>query len=141
MVREEYEHHIANMKRINGRILQPTLHSKQSHTPLNMVCAFALHSGKREIEQKQHWAEVRGKLKEIPNRHMIIWRTDANGQLGRQEHTEHGRCRIIGPKVKEDKTEAGNGQRLLNLCKQHHAIPMNTWHQPALTEEEEKCHQ
>ena len=45
LVHEELEHHIVNLKRINERIMQLTLHSKHSHTPLTILCTYAPHGG------------------------------------------------------------------------------------------------
>ena len=42
---QELERQICNKKRINGRILQVTLHSKQSHTLLTILCTYAPHTG------------------------------------------------------------------------------------------------
>ena len=67
---------------------------------------------------------------------MPIWCTDANGQLGKQEQNGHSGCRIIGPHVTQEKTEPGNGKQLLKMRTQRNMIPMNTWHQAALTKTE-----
>ena len=88
LVHEELEHHIVNIQRINARIIQVTLHSKNSHTPLTILCTYAPHSGKTKIQQKEHWGEVENTIEAFPNRHMLIWCTDANGQPDRDKEAE-----------------------------------------------------
>jgi len=43
-------------------------------------------------------------IQEIPTRHMIIWRTDANGQLRRDSHDKNA-TRIIGLCAYQKETE------------------------------------
>ena len=55
LIHEELEHDIVLIKRIDARIIQITLHSQNSHTPLTILCTYAQRSGKSKIEQKKHW--------------------------------------------------------------------------------------
>ena len=66
---------------------------------------------------------------------MQIWRTDANGQLGKQNQDPQY-SHIIGPYSNSKETEKGNGQRLLNACATYNLIPVNTWKRPQLTQQE-----
>ena len=72
LIHEELEHHIVNIKRTNERIIQVALHSKNSHTPLTILCTYAPHSGKTKMEKKDHWEEVKNQIAEIPNKHITI---------------------------------------------------------------------
>jgi len=46
---------------------------------------------------------------------MAIWRTDASGQLGRNNQDQDP-TRIIGPYTYQKETEKGNVQRLYKAC-------------------------
>jgi len=109
-VHEELEHHIVNIKRIDARIMQLALHSKQSHTPLTILCTYAPHGGKTKVSQNEQWGKVRQTLQETSNRHLLIWRSGANGQLGTQNTIEHGGCKIVGPHVKQEKQKKEMGE-------------------------------
>ena len=62
---------------------------------------------------------------------MIIWRTDANGQIGRDEEAgkpkENAARKIIGPFTKAKITEKGNGARLTKIFQRRNMIPVTTW--------------
>ena len=67
-----------------------TLQHEQSITPITILTTYAPHKGYTSTDRKKHWGEVEQTIQEIPKRHMVIWRADANGQLGRvnQEKTQ-----------------------------------------------------
>ena len=69
-------------------------------------------------------------------KHLIIWRADANGQIGEIKHEEEKQRRIIGPHTKQKGAEKGNGKQVTQICYAGNMIPMNTWKTPPLTKEE-----
>jgi len=136
LIHGELEHQITNIQQINGRIMQVTLHSPKSRTPLTILCTYAPQSGKKKTEQKAHWEQVQNTINEIPNKHILICCADTNGQLGQHTNEENGSVKIVGPYAKAKQTEKGNGQSFLQTCQQRHMIPMNTWKLAPLTKEE-----
>ena len=112
-----------------------TLQSDNATTPITILTTYAPHKGYTATERKQHWDKVEDTIQLIPKRHMLIWNTDANGQLGRTNQ-EQQHAHIIGPYANGGETEKGNGQRLYNACKTHNMIPMNTWKRPQLNMQE-----
>ena len=88
----------------------------------------------RRRNRRQHWGEVKAILNKTCKRRMIIWRTDANGQIGRDEaggsHNEKATRNIIGPYTRAKKTEKGIGTHLEKICQRRHMIPMTTWKEP-----------
>ena len=69
--------------------------------PIQILTTYAPHNGKTEEDRMQHWGEVKEILNKTCKRHMVIWSTDANGKIGRDEeeeqepqrkcHTQHNR--------------------------------------------------
>jgi len=93
-----------------------TLQDDESLTPITILTTYAPRKGCTSIERKRHWGKVEETLQQIPKSHMLIWRTDANGQLG-GNNPEPQYTHIIGPYTNIKETEKGNGQRLYNACK------------------------
>jgi len=60
---------------------------------------------------------------------MTIWRTDANGQLGKNNQDQNS-THIIGPYANHNEKEKGNGQCLCGECEENNLIPMNRWKRP-----------
>ena len=65
---------------------------------------------------------------------MIIWCSDANGQLGREEdgeeqNTDRGNAmeKIDGQYAGEKRTEKGNRQQLRRIYQKHHMVTTATW--------------
>ena len=70
---------------------------------------------------------------------MIIWRADANGQIGRGEEEEGEKAinenvirNIIGPYARAAKDAKGNGTYVLRICQKHKMIPLTTWKKPKM---------
>ena len=67
-------------------------------------------------------------------RHLVIWRPDANGQIGKKNERENGEPatqehateKIIGPNTNAARTEMGNRMKLRKACPKQQAIPMET---------------
>jgi len=112
-----------------------TLQSDKATTPITILTTYAPHKGYTATDRKQHWDKVENAIQQIPKSHMLIWNTDANGELGKQNQ-EQQHANIIGPYTHRKETEKGNGQRLYNTCKTHNTIPMNTWKRPQLNTQE-----
>jgi len=114
-----------------------TLSHKNALTPITILTTYAPHKGYSAQERKKHWDQVDNTIQQIPKRHMTIWCTDSNGQLGK-DNQDNKNKHIIGPYTNAKETEKGNGQRLYNTCKTYNLIPMNTWKRPNLTKEEKQ---
>ena len=61
---------------------------------------------------------------QIPRTHIEIWRTDANGKIGKQTTSKNKYRMTRGDKNK--KTNRTRRRKLLNICETQNAIPMNT---------------
>ena len=109
--------------------------------PIQIISTYAPHNGHAEEDRGQHWEEVKEILNQTCKRHMIIWCTDANGQLGRDKkkvkrHNENDARSKIGPYTRAKKTEEeeeeeeaeeeGNDTHLAGTCQKHQMIPMAT---------------
>ena len=109
-----------------------TLSHKNALTPITILTTYAPHKGYSAQEREKQRGQVDNAIQQIPKRHMTIWRTDSNGQLGKDDQDNKNK-HIIGPYTNAKETEKGNGQRLYNTCKTYNLIPMNTWKRPDLT--------
>ena len=69
--------------------------------PVQIITTYAPHNGHTDGDRRQQWEEIKAILNKTCKRHMIIWRTAANGQIGRdgeEEKTQiNATCNIIGP--------------------------------------------
>lgn len=74
--------HITHMRRIIHRTIKHTIRSNKSHTPVTIVNTYAPHKGERNPDQKEHWGEAQQSTQWTPGKHLIIWRADANGEIG-----------------------------------------------------------
>ena len=57
LIHGDLEQHIVQIKRIDRRITQVTLHFPKSYMPLAIVCTYAPHQGSGQKEQKEHWGK------------------------------------------------------------------------------------
>ena len=97
-----------------------------------MLPAYAPHNGHTEAERGQRWEEVSEILNQTMKKtHMIMWRADANGQIGREK-----KKKIKNPQetatyknrtIKEQKAEKRHGTQLAKICQSQQMIPMATW--------------
>jgi len=93
-----------------------TLRESKALTQITILTTYTPRKGYTATERKQHWEKVEETIQKIPKSHMLIWRTDANGQLiGNQQDTLYKH--ILGPYTNAKETEKGNGQKLYNTCK------------------------
>jgi len=51
---------------------------------------------------------------------MLIWRADANGKLGTQNTIEHGGCKIVGPRVKQENRKGKWGKLITDMSTTPH---------------------
>ena len=73
-------------------------------------------------DRKKQWEEANEILNKTCKRHMVIWRTDANGELG-SEYAEGNADKdnaqmaknILGPYIRVAKAEEGNGAQLKRI--------------------------
>ena len=87
--------------------------------PIRIISTYAPHNGHTEETKRRQWADVQELLSKTCKNHLIIWGTDANGQLGNRHREEEeekyakkgqmGR-KIIGPYAKAHQTEKGMEQ-------------------------------
>ena len=113
MIHASAQKYITQIARQSSRVLRVTLDRYRSKMPIHILSNYAPHNGHSEADRIQHWGEVKEIHNQTCKRHMIIWRADANGQLGRDkggenekspnENTAHNK---IGP-YKREKTEKG----------------------------------
>ena len=69
----------------SSRVLKVTLGHQNSNMPIQIITAYAPHNGHAEEDRRHPWEDVKETLDKTCKRHMIIWRTAANGQIGRDE--------------------------------------------------------
>ena len=77
--------------------------------PISVIITYAPHSGYSGEERTKHWKQVKLVLESTPKTHVILWCTDANGQLGNRLRTQPELAKIIGMNTKaiKQKTETG----------------------------------
>ena len=134
MIHESIQQYITQIARQSSRVLRVTLGRENSKRPIQILTTYAPHNGRAEEDRNQHWGEVKEILNKTCKRHMVIWRTDENGQIGRDEeeggstakkcHSQHNRAQR---QIK--KTEKGNGTHK-EICLRRNMIPTTTWTQP-----------
>ena len=115
------------------RIMSVTLHCAKSDTPITIICSYDPLAQERPKKHDENAVKNRRNAQKHPNKHIIMWRADANGKLGQPGKTHLPHMKIIGPDKNAPKTEPGNGSALRQICQQHHMIPMSTWEMPPLT--------
>ena len=93
-----------------------TLSHKNALTPITILTTYAPHKGYSAQEREKQRGQVDNAIQQIPKRHMTIWRTDSNGQLGKDDQDNKNK-HIIGPYTNAEETEKGNAQMLYNTCK------------------------
>ena len=62
-------------------------HAK-SDAPIHIISTYAPHNGHTEETKRRHWEGVQELIKKTCKKHLIIWGTDANGQLGNRNREE-----------------------------------------------------
>ena len=103
MIHGSTQQYITQIARQSSRVLKVTLGHLRSRIPIHIISTYAPHNGHAEEDRRQHWEEVQEILNKTCRRHMIIWRTDANGQLvrnkeeGQKGNTENDARNKIGP--------------------------------------------
>jgi len=105
LIRGELERPITNTKRIDARITQVALNSMKSHTPIAILGTYAPRSGKSKQERQAHWATVTKTLTGNPDKHLLILRADANGQLGGCKKLAPQGRQAVGPFARIQQTE------------------------------------
>ena len=85
MIHGSTQKYITHITRQIIRVREVTLDHQNSNMPIQIITSYAPHNGHTEEDRRQHWREVKEILNKTCKRHMIIWRTDANGQIGRDE--------------------------------------------------------
>ena len=117
-------HYITQIKRQRSRLLGVTLGNYESKIPIHILSTYAPRSGHTEAERRHQWGEVNEILNRTCKRRMIIWRADANGQLGRDKEegkterpNENTTRSKIGPyaRAKTEKETERNWQK----CAKH----------------------
>ena len=105
-------HHISTIKRIARRIRTIALQDDEALTPLTILTAYDPHKGYTSLERKQQWGKVEQIIRQIPKCHMLIWCTDANGQLGRINQDPRY-THIIGRAVRKIKKQKRKWEKII----------------------------
>ena len=145
MVHESLQQNITQIATQSSRFLLVTLGRAESKMPIHIISTYAPHNGHMEETRRQRWGDVGELLNKICMRHLIIWGSGANGQLGNRNHTEeekyakkeHADQRIIGPYVKASTCEQGNWARLRRIYRRQQMMPMTTWGEPKTAEKDQ----
>jgi len=83
-----------------------TLQRNEAITPITIITTYAPRKGYTATDREKHWGKADQTLQEIPKRHMAIWRTYANGQLGRNNQDKDS-THIIEPYTYRKETGKG----------------------------------
>merc|ERR1712112_337150 len=116
MIHESIQQNFIQIKRQSSRVIRVTLDQDKAIMPIHVISTYAPHSGHNEETRQQHWQDVQELLNKTSKQHLIIWGSDANGQLGNRnkteeaKHTRHaGQVQsIIGPYAKAERAEKRN---------------------------------
>ena len=136
LLQQDLESFISTISRLVRRIMAVALNLLKTITPVAIINSYAPHKGYSNQERDRRWKRFEQIIEQIPKTHMAIWRTDENGQLGKQTENKNKYRRAIGRYANKKQTEPGNGQKLLKICEAQDMIPMNTWKRPKLTQKE-----
>ena len=115
MIHGSTKHHIAKITRGISRILRVTMGHSESEISIHILSTYAPQNGHKEDVRRQHLGEVKEALNGTCKRHLVIWRADSNGKIGRIGEKEdggkstngHAITKIIGPYARTAKTENG----------------------------------
>lgn len=116
LIHNDLEQHITHIEQINNRTMHLTLQSNKTHTPITILNTYAPDNSKGRKEQKEHWQKVKEVLGRISKKHIIIWRTDANEQIGKIKQSEQDTPTIIGNNTNLQEAEKGNRKMLTQIC-------------------------
>ena len=64
------------------RSLRVTLGRKYSKMPIRILSTYAPRNGRKDEDRRHHWDGANATLDKTCKRHMVMWRTESNGQLG-----------------------------------------------------------
>ena len=85
MIHASMEKYITQIARQSSRVGQVTTGRKNSKMPIDILTTYAPHTGHTEADRNQRWGEVKEIMNKTCKRHMVTWRADANGKIGRDE--------------------------------------------------------
>ena len=88
IIHESAQQYIAHITRQSVRVVRVTLDRKNSRMPNHIISEYAPRNGRTEEDRRRRWKDVNEILQNTCKRHMIMWRADANGQLGSEEEVE-----------------------------------------------------
>ena len=88
VVHESLQQHITQITRQSGRSIRVTLGHAKSKMPIRIISTYAPHIRHTEEEKRQQWEDVKELLYKTCGRHLVIWGSDANGQLGNRNREE-----------------------------------------------------
>ena len=124
LIEQKLVEHVICVCREGNRLIRVTLdnQSVKGSIPITILCTYAPHSGHSAKDRQDHWNAVGKWLADIPERHFLMWGTDANGQVA-----SSGDGDAIGPYTNAKGNEDENGKALRKLCRDRDLRPMNTW--------------
>merc|ERR1712112_541752 len=120
-----------------GRSMKIKMDTGIGKNPLHIINTYAPHMNYGRKERDEYWEEIKHILAQIPKKDLIIWTTDNNGQIARennenmQDETPEKRI-CIGPWHYAAKTEKGNGEKLEKTLYKNELTAANTIHIPKM---------
>ena len=134
-IREIIQQNITQIATQSSRVARVKICSKTQKNHSRILSTYAPRNGRKAEDRRQRLIDVKEILNKTCKRHMIIWRTDANGQLGRDGEEDEGaeKFRAIPRKRNgswdlhaKSKNRRGNGQHIQKICQKQQKIPMAT---------------
>ena len=121
IIRQTLIQHIQKVIRINGRIMEIRLKTGLKNQTLSILNTYAPHMGYQNEQINAYWATLNQYIDAIPNTYIRIWCTDNNGQISKPSNSNNN----IGPWTLTNKTDKGNGGKLITTCTKHDYICAN----------------
>ena len=143
MIHGGMQRHITQVAGQSSLVLRVALVRKNSKMHTRILSTYGPRNGNKEEGRRLQRNDFNEIMTKTCKGHMVIWRTDPNGRLGREEKEaggsathSHASARITGPYTRTARTEQGNGKQLQKICQKKQTIPTTTWKKPKIAKKD-----
>merc|ERR1712112_697112 len=117
------------MGELMGGIMEIRLNTGLKNQTLSILNTYAPHMGYHTDQINAYWTTLNQYIDTIPKTYIRMLRADNNGQLSNNVNNSENN---IGPWALSNKTDKGNGEKLVLACRKHDYICPNTHEIPKI---------
>ena len=101
---------IQQIARIDHRLLKIELKSAKSTDPATILTSYEPHKGYKHEIRNQHWRKLGQVSRHIPEKRLVLWLDDANGEICHRDKTSPEIAKIIGTNTTAETAEKEMGE-------------------------------